>query len=143
MESQLTQVVAEQFRETSENLHLMTEDAALLAAVVEVAGACIEALRQGRKILFAGNGGSAADAQHLAAELVSRYAYDRPGLPGTDAGTLLIGVPSSSFRRNVRWDAYQTARVARIRVLRRSRCAIAGNRARPFLRRTRPSRAGS
>src|ERR1700675_4202581 len=81
MENQLTQVVAEQFRETSENLHLMTKDAALLAAVVQVTGTCVEALRQGHKILFAGNGGSAADAQHLAAELVSRYAYDRPGLP--------------------------------------------------------------
>ncbi len=81
MASQLTQVVAEQFRETSENLHLMTKDAALLAAVVQVTGACVAALRQGHKILFAGNGGSAADAQHLAAELVSRYAYDRPGLP--------------------------------------------------------------
>src|SRR6266566_3476850 len=81
MASQLTQVVAEQFRETSENLHLMTKDAALLAAVVQVTGACVEALRQGHKILFAGNGGSAADAQHLAAELVSRFAYDRPGLP--------------------------------------------------------------
>jgi D-sedoheptulose 7-phosphate isomerase len=81
MESPLTQIVAEQFRETSENLHLMTTDAALLAAVVQVAGASVEALRQGHKILFAGNGGSAADAQHLAAELVSRYAYDRPGLP--------------------------------------------------------------
>jgi D-sedoheptulose 7-phosphate isomerase len=81
VESHLTQVVAEQFRETSENLQLMMKDAALLAAVVEVTGACVEALRQGHKLLFAGNGGSAADAQHLAAELVSRYAYDRPGLP--------------------------------------------------------------
>ena len=81
MEDQLTQVVAEQFRETSENLQLMMKDAALLAAVAQVARACIAALRQGHKILFAGNGGSAADAQHLAAELVSRFAYDRPGLP--------------------------------------------------------------
>jgi D-sedoheptulose 7-phosphate isomerase len=40
------------------------------------------ALRAGKKILFAGNGGSAADAQHWAAELVSRFNYDRPGLPG-------------------------------------------------------------
>src|ERR1700757_3298861 len=46
-----------------------------------VAGVCVGALRNGHKVLFAGNGGSAADAQHLAAELVSRYAYDRPGLP--------------------------------------------------------------
>ena len=81
MENQLTQVVAEQFRETSENLQLMIKDSALLAAVAQVAQACIEALRQRHKILFAGNGGSAADAQHLAAELVSRFAYDRPGLP--------------------------------------------------------------
>jgi len=81
MEDHLTQVVAEQFLETSENLQLMTKDTALLAAVAEVAKACVEALRQGHKILFAGNGGSAADAQHLAAELVSRFAYDRPGLP--------------------------------------------------------------
>ena len=45
-----------------------------------MATACIAALRVGRKILFAGNGGSAADAQHLAGELVSRFNYDRPGL---------------------------------------------------------------
>ena len=81
MENQLTQVVAAQLRETTENLQLMTKDAALLAAVVQVAEACIESLRKGHKILFAGNGGSAADAQHLAGELVSRFAYDRPGLP--------------------------------------------------------------
>src|SRR5438034_1333443 len=81
MEDHLTQVVAEQFLETSENLQLMTKDTALVADVVQVARACVEALRQGHKILFAGNGGSAADAQHLAAELVSRFAYDRPGLP--------------------------------------------------------------
>ena len=79
--NELMQVVLEQFRATAENLQQMTNDAALLAGVVQVASACVEALRQGHKILFAGNGGSAADAQHLAAELVSRYAYDRPGLP--------------------------------------------------------------
>jgi D-sedoheptulose 7-phosphate isomerase len=38
-------------------------------------------LRNGNKILLAGNGGSAADCQHLAGELVSRFHYDRPGLP--------------------------------------------------------------
>src|SRR5450432_3268717 len=80
MQSQFEQIVAEQLLETSENLLLMTKDTALLAAVGQVAGACVEALHQGHKILFAGNGGSAADAQHLAAELVSRYAYDRPAL---------------------------------------------------------------
>ena len=46
-----------------------------------VAQACIESLRRGGKILLAGNGGSAAQAQHMAAELMGRFAFDRPGLP--------------------------------------------------------------
>ena len=41
----------------------------------------VEALRRGGKVLFMGNGGSAADAQHAAAELVGRFRRDRPGLP--------------------------------------------------------------
>jgi D-sedoheptulose 7-phosphate isomerase len=51
------------------------------AVTAAMAGAIIAALRKGNKVLLAGNGGSAADAQHLAAELVGRFAYDRPGLP--------------------------------------------------------------
>ena len=46
-----------------------------------VARACIDCMRRGEKILLAGNGGNAADAQHIAGELVSRFAFDRPGLP--------------------------------------------------------------
>lgn len=76
-----TDAIAGQFRETAENLRAMSEDAALHAAMARVAAVCIDALRRGNKILFAGNGGSAADAQHLAGELVSRFNYDRPGLP--------------------------------------------------------------
>lgn len=45
-----------------------------------VAGELARVLREGRKILLFGNGGSAADAQHLAAELVGRFEKDRPGL---------------------------------------------------------------
>ncbi len=55
-------------------------DAALLASIVAVTKLCIEAFRRGNKILVGGNGGSAADAQHLAAELVARFEFDRPGL---------------------------------------------------------------
>ena len=54
--------------------------AELVALVEIVAGRCVAALRSGNKILLAGNGGSAADAQHLAAELVGRFSFDRPGL---------------------------------------------------------------
>ncbi len=49
---------------------------------IEQAGEMIcEALSSGHKILLCGNGGSAADAQHIAAELVGRYELERPGLP--------------------------------------------------------------
>jgi D-sedoheptulose 7-phosphate isomerase len=49
--------------------------------VEEAATLCIESLNQGNKILLFGNGGSAADAQHIAAELVGRYITERKGLP--------------------------------------------------------------
>ena len=57
------------------------EDEGLVNLLHEVAAACIAAYRRGNRILLAGNGGSAADAQHIAAEFVGRYAFDRPGLP--------------------------------------------------------------
>lgn len=67
-----------------DSLHVMAGmlvDEVLLASVEAAAEACITALNNGGKILLAGNGGSAADAQHIAGELVSRFAFDRPGLP--------------------------------------------------------------
>ena len=45
------------------------------------ANICIESLKKGNKILIFGNGGSAADAQHIAAEIVGRYKVERKGLP--------------------------------------------------------------
>jgi D-sedoheptulose 7-phosphate isomerase len=56
-------------------------DAALVATIAEIAQIAVAALRRGNKILLAGNGDSAADSQHLAAELVGRFNFDRPGLP--------------------------------------------------------------
>ncbi len=50
-------------------------------AIEEVARAMAAALEKGGKVLFFGNGGSAADAQHLAAELVNRMSAERPGIP--------------------------------------------------------------
>lgn len=52
-----------------------------LAKIQQAADLIIAALHNGNKILFCGNGGSAADAQHLAAELSGRFYYDRPPLP--------------------------------------------------------------
>src|SRR6202051_1236443 len=53
----------------------------LIEKLAEVARVCILAFRRGNRVLLAGNGGSAADAQHIAAEFVSRFEFDRPGLP--------------------------------------------------------------
>ncbi|WP_407687309.1 D-sedoheptulose-7-phosphate isomerase [Mycobacterium sp. HUMS_1102779] len=50
------------------------------AQTVEVARVMISCLRSGGKVIFFGNGGSAQDAGHLAAELMGRFAFDRPGL---------------------------------------------------------------
>jgi D-sedoheptulose 7-phosphate isomerase len=54
-------------------------DAAMLATAGSITDAIIAALRAGKKLLIIGNGGSAADAQHIAAEIVGRYKKDRPG----------------------------------------------------------------
>jgi len=48
--------------------------------IVEAAGVIVQSLRQGGKVLVMGNGGSAADAQHLAAEFVGRFLRERQGL---------------------------------------------------------------
>ena len=66
-----------------DNLRIMSSilsDDVLLSRVQAAANACIKALQNGNKILLAGNGGSAADAQHIAGEFVSRFGFDRPGL---------------------------------------------------------------
>lgn len=72
--------IRSQVVETQRLLGVMADDDLLMGAVEAAAGACIACLRAGGKVLFAGNGGSAADAQHMAGEYVSRFMYDRPGL---------------------------------------------------------------
>lgn len=56
-------------------------DDRLLKVIQDVMDASVNALQSGNKLLLAGNGGSASDAQHIAAELVGRYEKDRKGLP--------------------------------------------------------------
>ena len=60
---------------------------ALMQQVFELAEKCTAALRAGGKVIFCGNGGSFADAQHLSAEFTSRFLFDRPGLPSLALGT--------------------------------------------------------
>jgi D-sedoheptulose 7-phosphate isomerase len=65
----------------------LLEDESYLAAVSGAASALAAALRSGHKVLFFGNGGSAADAQHLAAELTGRFLRERRALPGLALST--------------------------------------------------------
>jgi len=53
----------------------------ILNCIENAAAESVKAYRAGNKLIFAGNGGSAADAQHFAGEMVSRFYFDRPGLP--------------------------------------------------------------
>src|SRR6266481_2593778 len=53
----------------------------VVLTVAKVSEILVNGLKQGNKALLFGNGGSAADAQHIAAELVGRFAFDRPALP--------------------------------------------------------------
>lgn len=77
MNSYICAQMAEAYRVTG----AMLIDSVLLGKVESAAQACIDCMNRGGKILLAGNGGSAADAQHIAGEFVSRFAFDRPGLP--------------------------------------------------------------
>lgn len=73
-------LIASELSKTAGVINRIAGDPRLEALVADIAGRCVEVLRGDGKILLAGNGGSAADAQHIAGELVSRFAFDRPGL---------------------------------------------------------------
>ena len=75
-------LVAERIEESLAVHQALLANEAFLAEVAEVAGAIADSLGRDGTIFFFGNGGSAADAQHLAAELAGRYLLDRPGLAG-------------------------------------------------------------
>jgi D-sedoheptulose 7-phosphate isomerase len=62
-------------------------DLALIYEINKVINVIVTAVKRGNRVIFAGNGGSAADAQHLAAEFVSRFEFDRPGLPALSLST--------------------------------------------------------
>lgn len=63
------------------------DDTELMERILNLGLVCVEAYKRGNKVILAGNGGSAADAQHIAAEFVSRFEFDRPGLPALAIST--------------------------------------------------------
>lgn len=76
-----TEIVRAQIAESRRVIDAMLATPDFLEGISTIAAACVRALEAGNKLLFMGNGGSAADSQHLAGEMVSRFAFDRPGLP--------------------------------------------------------------
>jgi D-sedoheptulose 7-phosphate isomerase len=126
-------------RAIAEHLAVIEKMRSQMPVIERIAGEMTRTLRAGNKILWCGNGGSAADAQHLAAELVGRFQRDRRGLPSialtTDTsiltavandhgyervfsrqvealgveGDLLVGISTSGNSRNV-CLALETAR---------------------------------
>lgn len=81
MKNAMPEFIRAEFAKTLANFTAMSVDAALHRQIEQAVTLCVDALKGGKKILLAGNGGSAADAQHWAGELASRFYYDRPGLP--------------------------------------------------------------
>ena len=62
-------------------------DVSLMEKIAVAAKLMVEAYRAGHKTMWAGNGGSAADAQHMAGELVNKFSFDRPGLAALSLST--------------------------------------------------------
>jgi D-sedoheptulose 7-phosphate isomerase len=73
-------LVKRQLTQSIDTMTRVLNDATIHAAVVEAGRITAEAMKSGHKLLVCGNGGSAADAQHLVAEFVARLTIDRPAL---------------------------------------------------------------
>jgi D-sedoheptulose 7-phosphate isomerase len=84
-------LVRDRIRRSMELKQTLLLDAGFQDAVAKAAMRIVESLRAGGTIFFFGNGGSAADAQHLAAEFTGRYLKERRGLPA-----IALGVNSST-----------------------------------------------
>lgn len=79
MENKLTRI-KEVFQESLALKNKILQDESLLLTINDIASAIVEAYGKGKTVWWCGNGGSAADAQHLAAELSGRFYFDRPSL---------------------------------------------------------------
>ncbi len=76
----MTDLVRKQLEQSLDTMTRVLNDEALHKTVVEAGRVTAEAMKAGKKLMVCGNGGSAADAQHLVAEFVSRLTVDRPAL---------------------------------------------------------------
>lgn len=139
MENGLITYIQEEIRKSITVMQTMVSDPQLMDTVTRASQLCARAVRSGGKVMFCGNGGSAADCQHLAAELVGKLVFARPAMAGLAltvdtsaltaigndfgyeqvfsrqveglgrAGDVLVGISTSGHSKNV-MHAMQTAR---------------------------------
>lgn len=76
----ITKFITRQIEDSYQVKQKILNDTTLVSLIQEVAQKAVDTYKNGNKTLIAGNGGSAADAQHIAGEFVSKFYFDRPGL---------------------------------------------------------------
>lgn len=81
MKNFIQRLIKEQVAESVLVKQALADSPEAMTAIQRAAQKCVAVYQRGNKILIAGNGGSAADAQHMAAELSGRFNFDRPGIP--------------------------------------------------------------
>ncbi|WP_421919698.1 D-sedoheptulose-7-phosphate isomerase [Marinifilum sp.] len=77
----MREFIRKQISESLDIKQRILDNEQLIVLIDKIASICTEVYKKGGKTLLAGNGGSAADAQHIAGEFVSRFYFDRPGIP--------------------------------------------------------------
>jgi len=77
----MKEYVLESFKSSIKTKQAILEDESIISSIYKISAKIVESINSGGKVLIAGNGGSAADAQHVAGEFVNRFHFDRPGLP--------------------------------------------------------------
>lgn len=87
MESAVNAFIERELEASRSVIAAVYADADYRAEILEVGKLFVATIKAGHTLLFAGNGGSASDAQHIAGELVSRFHFDRPGLPAISLST--------------------------------------------------------
>ena len=81
------ETIRTQLTESVKTKQALLADLSLMEKITVVARLVVDAYKSGHKTMWAGNGGSAADAQHMAGELVNKFTFDRPGLAALSLST--------------------------------------------------------
>jgi D-sedoheptulose 7-phosphate isomerase len=96
--------IEQQIKESSDIKRIIYHDLEIIKLIKEVSKKIIKAYKNGNKTLIAGNGGSAGDAQHISAEFVGRFAFDRDPLPSialTTDSSILTAVGNDYGYKNI------------------------------------------